>query len=59
MGMEAFTVRILLRCLAQGRGTHPGCKMLMVQVQGLSVDSGAVRMGTGATWANISMKGLI
>lgn len=60
MGMWAFAVRKNFAEVAgTGQGNSPRLQMLTVQVQGLSVDSGAVVGDAGATWASISLKGLI
>lgn len=60
MGMWAFAVRKNFAEVAgTGQGNSTRLQVLTVQVQGLSVDTGAVVEGTAAIWASISLKGLI
>lgn len=60
MGMWAFTVRKdFAEAAGTGQGNSPRLQMLTVQVQCLSVDSGAVVGDTGAAWTSDSMRGPI
>ena len=58
MGMWAFTVRKdFAEVVGTGQGNSPRLQMLTVQVQGLSVDSGAVGGDSGSAWVKHQWEG--